>query len=107
MAVTMTDSKENIMGTMSEGRLLLKMALPMIFSVLVSSLYNIVDSIFVGRLGSARRCEGRDDEEAANAFFTASVFLMIVLASLLWVLFALFHDAVFIFSARLRKSFRK
>ena len=44
---------ENIMGTMSEGRLLFKMSLPMILSVLVSSLYNIVDSIFVGRLGGA------------------------------------------------------
>ena len=43
--------KENIMGTMQEGRLLLKLAMPMIFSVLVSSLYNIVDSIFVGKLG--------------------------------------------------------
>lgn len=46
-----TQTKENIMGTMSEGRLLLKLAMPMIFSVLVSSLYNIVDSIFVGRIG--------------------------------------------------------
>lgn len=46
-----TIEKENIMGSMSEGRLLLKLAMPMIFSVLVSSLYNIVDSIFVGRLG--------------------------------------------------------
>ena len=36
---------------MPEGRLLMKLAMPMIFSVLVSSLYNIVDSIFVGRLG--------------------------------------------------------
>lgn len=44
---------ENIMGTMSEGKLLFKMSLPMIFSVLVSSLYSIVDSIFVGRLGVA------------------------------------------------------
>ena len=43
--------KENIMGAMPEGRLLAKLAMPMIFSVLVSSLYNIVDSIFVGRLG--------------------------------------------------------
>ena len=42
---------ENIMGTMPEGRLLFKLALPMILSVLVSSLYNIVDSIFVGRIG--------------------------------------------------------
>ena len=52
----MADSEENIMGTMSEGRLLLKMALPMIFSVLVSSLYNLVDSIFVGRLGNITAC---------------------------------------------------
>lgn len=47
----MQNSKENIMGTMKEGRLLFKLALPMIFSVLVSSLYNIVDSIFVGTIG--------------------------------------------------------
>ena len=33
-------------------------AIPMIFSVLVSSLYNIVDSIFVGRLGGASFCVG-------------------------------------------------
>lgn len=44
-------TNENIMGTMPEGRLLFKLALPMILSVLVSSLYNIVDSIFVGRIG--------------------------------------------------------
>ena len=49
--MTQTAEKENIMGTMPEGRLLLKLAMPMIFSVLVSSLYNIVDSIFVGRIG--------------------------------------------------------
>ena len=42
---------ENIMGTMSEGKLLFKLSMPMILSVLVSSMYNIVDSIFVGRLG--------------------------------------------------------
>ena len=45
------EKEENIMGTMPEGRLLFKLAMPMIFSVLVSSLYNIIDSIFVGRLG--------------------------------------------------------
>lgn len=39
------------MGTKSEGRLLFSMSLPMMLSVLVLSLYNIVDSIFVGRLG--------------------------------------------------------
>ena len=45
--------KENIMGTMPEGQLLFKLAMPMIFSVLVSSLYNIVDSIFVSRIGQS------------------------------------------------------
>jgi len=49
----MMEPKENIMGTMPEGRLLFQLALPMIFSVLVSSLYNIVDSIFVGRIGQS------------------------------------------------------
>ena len=48
-----TTRKENIMGTMPEGQLLFRLALPMILSVLVSSLYNIVDSIFVGRIGQS------------------------------------------------------
>lgn len=38
------------MGTMPIGKLLISMSLPMIFSMLVQSLYNIVDSIFVARL---------------------------------------------------------
>ena len=48
-----TMARENMMGTMPEGQLLFRLALPMIFSVLVSSLYNIVDSIFVGRIGQS------------------------------------------------------
>ncbi len=51
-----TLEKENIMGSMSEEKLLFKMAMPMIFSVLVSSLYNLVDSIFVGRVGNIILC---------------------------------------------------
>lgn len=51
MEKTAEIKSENIMGTMSEGKLLFSMSLPMMLSVLVSSLYNIVDSIFVGRLG--------------------------------------------------------
>lgn len=47
----MENRNNNIMGTMSEGKLLAKLAMPMIFSVLVSSLYNIIDSIFVGMIG--------------------------------------------------------
>ncbi|MGI5906705.1 MAG: MATE family efflux transporter [Candidatus Pararuminococcus gallinarum] len=42
--------QENIMGTMPVGKLILQMSLPMMFSMLVQSLYNIVDSIFVARL---------------------------------------------------------
>ena len=39
--------QENKMGVMPEGKLLLNMALPMIVSMLVQALYNVVDSIFV------------------------------------------------------------
>ena len=42
--------KENKMGTMPVNKLLLSMALPMIVSMLVQALYNIVDSIFVAQL---------------------------------------------------------
>ncbi len=40
--------QENKMGVMPEGRLLFTMAMPMVISMLVQALYNIVDSIFVG-----------------------------------------------------------
>lgn len=42
--------KENKMGTMPVGKLLITMAVPMILSMLVQALYNIVDSIFVSRI---------------------------------------------------------
>ena len=38
------------MGTMPEGKLLLSMAVPMMLSMLVQALYNIVDSIYVARV---------------------------------------------------------
>ncbi len=38
---------ENKMGTMPIGRLLISMSLPMIISMLIQALYNVVDSIFV------------------------------------------------------------
>ncbi len=41
--------EENKMGVMPVGKLLISTSLPMIFSMFVQSLYNIVDSIFVGR----------------------------------------------------------
>ncbi|MCM1124884.1 MAG: MATE family efflux transporter [Lachnospiraceae bacterium] len=42
--------KENKMGTMPVNGLLISMSLPMMLSMLVQALYNIVDSIFVSRI---------------------------------------------------------
>lgn len=42
--------RENKMGYMPENKLLISMALPMMISMLVQAMYNIVDSIFVSRL---------------------------------------------------------
>mgnify|MGYP001085517857 FL=1 len=42
--------KENKMGTMPVNRLLLNMAVPMIISMLVQALYNVVDSVFVAQI---------------------------------------------------------
>ena len=43
--------KENKMGTMPIGKLLLTMSGPAIFSMLINALYNIIDSIFVAQVG--------------------------------------------------------
>ena len=42
--------QENKMGTMPVGKLIVTMSLPMIISMLVQALYNIVDSVFVSRI---------------------------------------------------------
>ena len=42
--------KENKMGTMPIPKLLITMSLPMIISMLVQALYNVVDSMFVAQL---------------------------------------------------------
>ena len=46
----MNKPAENKMGVMPENKLLLNMAVPMMLSMLVQALYNIVDSIFVSKL---------------------------------------------------------
>ena len=46
----MTQGKNNKMESMPIGRLVASMSLPMMVSLLIQSLYNIVDSIFVARL---------------------------------------------------------
>ena len=42
--------KENKMGTMPINKLLISMALPMMISMLVQAMYNIVDSMYVSRI---------------------------------------------------------
>ncbi len=45
------ETQENKMGVMPIGKLLISMSLPMMISMLVQALYNIVDSIFVAQVG--------------------------------------------------------
>lgn len=42
---------KNKMGTMAMPKLIINMSLPLMISLLVQSLYNIVDSVFVARIG--------------------------------------------------------
>ena len=49
----METQQENKMGTMPVNRLLITMAVPMMISMLVQALYNVVDSIFVSRIDEA------------------------------------------------------
>ncbi len=44
---------ENKMGTMPINKLLFSMSLPVVLSMLVQALYNVVDSIFVARIGES------------------------------------------------------
>lgn len=48
-----TEQTQNKMGTMPVRKLLISMSLPMMASMLVQALYNIVDSIFVSRVSEA------------------------------------------------------
>ena len=43
--------QENKMGVMPINRLLITMSLPMVISMLVQALYNVVDSMFVAMIG--------------------------------------------------------
>jgi len=46
-------ASENKMGIMPVGKLLVNMALPMIFSMVVQALYNVVDSIYVSQISES------------------------------------------------------
>ena len=45
--------QENKMGIMPVGKLLINMALPMVLSMLVQALYNVVDSIYVSQISES------------------------------------------------------
>ena len=47
------DVRENIMGTMDINPLLIKLSVPMMISMLVQALYNVVDSIFVSHVSES------------------------------------------------------
>ena len=49
-SVNKTAPAENIMGTMPINKLILQLSVPMMISMLVQALYNVVDSIFVSRV---------------------------------------------------------
>ena len=44
------ETRENIMGTMEINPLLIKLSVPMMISMLVQALYNVVDSVFVSHV---------------------------------------------------------
>lgn len=46
----MSELRENKMGTMPVKPLIVSMSLPMMASMLVQALYNVVDSIFVAQV---------------------------------------------------------
>lgn len=116
--------KENKMGVMPIGKLVVTMSLPIIASMLVQALYNIVDSIFVGMIsqealnavslafpaqnlmigfatGSAvgvnalvSRALGAKDSERANKVALNGVFIA-ACCYVLFLLFALFGARIF------------
>ena len=50
--------KENKMGVMPVGKLMINMSLPMVISMLIQALYNVVDSIFVARIEGVTSAAG-------------------------------------------------
>ena len=50
--VDLVDTKQEFMRTKPVFRMLVSMAVPMMLSMFIQSLYNIVDSIYVAKLGT-------------------------------------------------------
>ena len=73
--------RENIMGTMEINPLLLKLSIPMMISMLVQALYNVVDSVFVSHVS-----------ESALTAVSVLVFFQLVQFAAIAVLANLFCD---------------
>jgi len=116
--------KENKLGVMPIPRLLVTMALPLILSMFVQALYNVVDSFFVARMGEdalaaislafpiqhlmiavstgtavginaiLSRSLGERDTEKANQAANNGLFIAFI-SSLLFVIFGLFFTRSF------------
>ncbi len=110
---------ENKMKTMPVGKLLFSMALPLVSSMLIQALYNVVDSIYVSRISESAvtalslafpvqnlqigfstgiavgvnsllsKSLGENDREKANATAGNGIFLMVI-AVALFMLFGVF-----------------
>lgn len=123
----MQNQTENKMGTMPVGKLVLNMSLPIILSMLVQAMYNIVDSVYVSRVSEAAltavslsfpaqnlmiglatgtgvgvnallsRALGAKDQERANRVAENGVFLALV-GFVVFLLFGLFGSRIFISS---------
>ena len=64
---------ENKMGTMPVNMLLISMALPMVISMLVQALYNIIDSLYVARISAEQ-----NELTAISLAFAAQNFMIAV-----------------------------
>ena len=111
--------RENKMGVMPIGKLLFNMALPMIISMMVQALYNVVDSVYVSQISESAvtalslafpvqnmqlgfalgiavgvnsllsKSLGQKNQEAANYAAGNGIFLMLI-SVVLFMLFGLF-----------------
>ena len=115
----MHEMKENKMGVMPIGKLLLNMALPIVIAMLVQAFYNVVDSIYVSQISESAvtalslafpvqnmqigfavgigvgvnsllsKSLGQKNQEAANFAAGNGIFLMLI-ATALFLVFGIF-----------------
>ena len=79
--------EQNKMATMPVGKLMLNMGIPIILSMMLQAVYNIVDSYFVSNIKDTAEMTGVG-EAAVNALTLAfPVQMLIVLAGIIYVVF--------------------